>query len=378
VRSGSYFEQMKGRGARTLSDTDFQAVTPDASTKNRFVIVDAVGVTEHTFIDAAPLERVRSVSLKKLLDKAAALTLTEDETATLASRLAKLELDLTTAERAELDGVAGQPVRDIVQALVAAVDPDEQAKAVATAPLVDGVPDTAGALQSLLDGAVEPIAANPELRSRILELRAKHDQVIDEVSVDQLLDAHGVVDTDRARSVVESWRAYLEEHRDEITALQVVYSQPGAARISFAELRELAERIKRPPRNWTMDLIWKAYEVIEVDRVTHANRHTVTDLVSLIRFTLGEDELLVPYAAKVQGRYAAWLAQQHQAGAVFSERQRWWLDRIADVIASSAGITAEDLDNSPFAERGGIDGALRDLGDHAADYLDALNTELTA
>ncbi|MGH3843615.1 MAG: type I restriction-modification enzyme R subunit C-terminal domain-containing protein [Pseudonocardiaceae bacterium] len=377
VRSGSYFEQMKGRGARTLSDTDFQAVTPDASTKNRFVIVDAVGVTEHTFVDAAPLERVRSVSLKKLLDKAAALTLTEDETATLASRLAKLELDLTAAERAELDGVAGQPVRDIVGALVAAVDPDEQAKAISAAPLVDGVPDTAAAVQAMLDRAVEPIAANPDLRSRILELRAKH-QVIDEVSVDQLLGAHGVVDTDRARSVVESWREYLEEHRDEITAMQVVYSQPRIARISFAELRELAERIKRPPRNWTMDLIWKAYEVIEVDRVTHANRHTITDLVSLIRFTLGEDDQLVPYAAKVQQRYTAWLAQQHQAGADFTERQRWWLDRIADVIASSAGITPDDLDNAPFTERGGVDGALRDLGDQAADYLDQLNAELTA
>ncbi len=378
VRSGSYFEQMKGRGARTLSDTDFQAVTPDAGTKNRFVIVDAVGVTEHTFVDAAPLERVRSASLKKLLDKAAALTLTDDETATLASRLAKLELALTAAERSELDGVAGQPVRDIVRALVAAVDPDEQAKAMATAPLVDGVPDTVAAVQALLDCAVQPIASNPELRSRILELRAKHDQVIDEVSVDQLLDAHGVIDTDRARSVVQSWREYLEAHRDEITALQVLYSQPGTARISFAELRELAERIKRPPRNWTMDLIWKAYEVIEVDRVTHAHRHTVTDLVSLIRFTLGEDDHLVPYAAKVAQRYAAWLAQQHQAGAEFTERQRWWLDRIADVIASSAGITADDLDNAPFTERGGVDGALRDLGDQAADYLDQLNQELTA
>ncbi len=127
-----------------------------------------------------------------------------------------------------------------------------------------------------------------------------------------------------------------------------------------------------------MDLIWKAYEVLEVDRVTHANRHTVTDLVSLIRFTLGEDEQLVPYATKVHGRYGAWLAQQQQAGAVFTDQQRWWLDRIADVIASSAGITADDLDNAPFTERGGVDGALRDLGDQAADYLHQLNTELTA
>jgi type I restriction enzyme, R subunit len=233
VRSASYFEQMKGRGARTISDADFQAVTPDAATKTRFVLVDAVGVTEHDHVDAAPLQRDRKVSLKKLLDKAAALTLTEDETATLASRLAKLELELTPAERAELDAVAGGSVRGIVRGLVAAVDPDEQA--------------AAADVQDLLDAAVQPLAANPELRARILELRTSHDQVIDEVSVDVLLDAHGVVDTARARSVVESWRSYLEEHRDEITALQVLYSRPGG-RISYSDLRELAERIRRPSR----------------------------------------------------------------------------------------------------------------------------------
>src|SRR5665811_1842343 len=94
VRSAQYFEQMKGRGARTLAPADFQAVTPDATAKTRFVIVDAVGVTEHDFVDP-PLNRDKSVPLKKLLDKAAALSLTEDETATLASRLAKLEVELT-------------------------------------------------------------------------------------------------------------------------------------------------------------------------------------------------------------------------------------------------------------------------------------------
>ncbi len=53
VRSATYFEQMKGRGARTIPDTDFQVVTPDATVKTRFVIVDAVGVTEHDYVDAA-------------------------------------------------------------------------------------------------------------------------------------------------------------------------------------------------------------------------------------------------------------------------------------------------------------------------------------
>jgi type I restriction enzyme R subunit len=374
VQSASYFEQMKGRGARTISPSDFQAVTPDAEAKTRFVLVDAIGVTEHDYIDAAPLERAKSVSLKKLLNKAAALTLTEDETATLASRLAKLELQLSAAEREELDMVAGEPLKDVVRRLVAAVDPDEQANAIAAA--AGECPDNVR--QRLVDVAVRPVAANPELRQRILDLRATHDQVIDEVSVDVLLDAHGVVDSERARSVVESWRAYLDEHRDEITALQVLYEQPQPGRVSFDELRELAERIKRPPYNWTPDLIWSAYEAIELDRVRHADRHTVTDLVSLVRFTLGSDDELVPYAEKVRERYSAWLSQQEQAGVTFSDRERWWLDKIADVVASSAGVNADDLDSAPFAERGGVDGAIRDLGNEAARYLEQLNRELTA
>jgi type I restriction enzyme R subunit len=374
VQSASYFEQMKGRGARTISSADFQAVTPDAETKTRFVLVDAVGVTEHDYVDAAPLERAKSVPLKKLLDKAAALTLTEDEAATLASRLAKLELQLTPAEREELDGIAGEPLKDVVRRLVAAVDPDEQAQAIEAAPGED--PESVR--QRLVDEAVRSVAANPTLRQRILDLRATHDQVIDEVSVDVLLDAHGVVDTERARSVVESWRKYLDEHRDEITALHVLYEQPQRSRLSFAELRELAERIKRPPYNWTPDLIWSAYEAIEVDHVRHADRHTITDLVSLVRFALGEDDELVPYAEKVRERYQAWLVQQEQAGVRFSERQRWWLDKIAEVIATSAGITADDLDKAPFAERGGVDGAIGELGGQTADYLEQLNQELTA
>ncbi len=370
VRSAQYFEQMKGRGARTIAPADFQSVTPDAPAKTRFVIVDAVGVTEHEFVDP-PLNREKGISLKKLLDKAATLTLNEDEAATLASRLAKLELELTPDERTELDQVAGQPVRDIVRGLVDAVDPDTQAKA------TEGVDEPDAIRRGLIERAVEPVAANPELRSRILELRITHDRVIDEVNKDVLLDAHGVVDTSRAKSVVESWAAYLIEHRDEITAIQLA-TEAKERRIAFADIQELADRISRPPRNWTPDLIWNAYEAIDVGRVRHSDRHTLTDLVSLLRYTVGADDELIPYAARVQERYAAWLAQQEQAGTTFSPIERWWLDRMVEVIAASAGITAEDLDRSPFTEKGGIDGALRDLGGQAGDLLDELNAELTA
>lgn len=371
VRSPQYFEQMKGRGSRTIPDADFQAVTPDASEKTRFVLVDAIGVTEHEFVEP-PLNRVKSISLDKLLGKTANLTITEDETATLASRLAALEAQITPDERAELDQVAGGSLRAVVRHLVDAVDADVQAKA------VEGTDDPDAARQQLIVDAVRPLASNPDLRSRILELRRAHDRVIDEVSADALLDAHGVVDPSKAKSVVESWRAYLDEHRSEITAIQLL-TEAREQRVSYNDIKELADRIARPPYNWTPDLIWNAHVAVERDGQRQArSRRTLTDLVSLVRFALGEDDQLVPYADRVQERYAGWLLQQEQAGAAFTDTERWWLDRIVEVIAASAGITPADLDNPPFTENGGVDGAVRDLGDRAVTLIDELNEELSA
>lgn len=372
VRSAQYFEQMKGRGARTIASADFRAVTPDSDSKTRFVIVDAIGVTEHDFVEP-PLNRNKTVSLKSLLDKAAAYTITEDEVATLASRLSKLELDLDVAERAELDEVAGRPFREVIRALVDAVDPDLQDALLADVP----EDERQSTIQQLLDKALEPIADAPQLRQRILELRASHDRVIDEVSSDVLLDAHGVVDTSRARHIVESWQQYLDDQRNEITAIQLAY-EASDKRIDFRYIQDLALRIERPPHNWTPDIIWNAYVALGTpERHTSAHR-SVTDLVSLLRLTVGTDDQLVPYADRVQEKYAGWLTQQANAGVHFTEAERWWLDRMVQVIAGSAGITTDDLDESPFTERGGVDGALRDLGDRAGELVEELNAELTA
>jgi type I restriction enzyme R subunit len=372
VRSAQYFEQMKGRGARTIAPADFQAVTPDAEVKTRFVIVDAVGVTEHDFVEP-PLNRAKGVSLKQLLDRVGQLTITEDETATLASRLAALELQLTPEERIELDAVAGTPLRTVVRGLIDAVDPDRQAAALAAAPGAE----REDVVAELVERAVEPLAANPQLRARILELRQTHDRVIDE-NADVLIDAHGVVDPNRARSIVESWCAYLAEHRAEITAIQVL-DEARTRAVPFASLKELSDRIARPPHNWTVDVVWAAYEAVDTGRVRHNDRTRLTDLVELLRYTLGAVDELVPYVDRVRERYAGWLRQQEQAGVTYSQVERWWLDRIADVVAASAGITGEDLDTAPFTERGGIDGAIRDLGDQrTADLLHTLNKELTA
>jgi type I restriction enzyme R subunit len=382
VKSRTYFEQMKGRGARTINDADFQTITPDATHKERFIIVDAVGVTEHPFTDAKPLERTKSVTLQQLFERAATFTITEDETATLAARLARLERELTPKERQEVTELANGPLTGITTQLMTIADDDVLVAIEESVPKdTNGKPEPkafAAAMREYINIIVTPLAGNAPLRTRLLEIRASHDRIIDEVSVDELLQSGGVVDYDKCREVIKNWKQYLEDNKNEITLIQVLYSQPKGAQITFKELRELADRIAAPPRSWTIDLIWNAYQALEVDNVKRANKHTATDLITLIRYTLEVDHELVTYAETVEDRYTNWLAQQVQKGVQFTEGQRWWLDRIKDTIIQSAHMNVDDLSLAPFTERGGIDGAGRDLGANAQILIDDLNKTLAA
>jgi type I restriction enzyme R subunit len=379
VRSGTYFEQMKGRGARSMDDASFTSLTPDATHKERFVIVDAVGVTEHNFVDAAPLERTKSASLKDLLEKAATFTITADETASLASRLARLSREITTAENAELEELAGMPIQNITQQLVRIADPDTLASVIENAPVgKDGKLDTKKAISDFIEQIIMPIASNPKLRQRLIEIRASHDLIFDEGSKDELLDAKGVVDTKKAKSLVESWIKYIEDNKNEITAIQMLYSKPKSVTITYKEIKELAERIRRPHPTWTVDVIWNAYLALEPTKVRKSSVHTTTDLVSLVRFTLGQMNELIPYAQLVEERYAGWLLQQENLGVKFTDNQKWWLDRIKDAISQSAHFDVKDLELSPFTERGGSSGVEEALGNSVTQIIESLNMELAS
>ncbi len=379
VRSGTYFEQMKGRGARSMDDASFTSLTPDATHKERFVIVDAVGVTEHDFVDAAPLERTKTVPLKTLLEKAATFTITADETASLASRLARLSRELTPAENAELTALAGTPLQEITQQLVKIADPDILAGVIENAPLdAEGKKDTQKAMSDFIEQIITPIGSNPQLRQRILEIRQSHDLIFDEGSRDELLDARGVVDTSKARNLVESWIQYVEDNKNEITAIQMLYSKPKNVGITYKEIKELAERIRRPHPTWTVDVLWNAYLALEPTKVRKSAVHTTTDLVSLVRFTLGQMDELVPYAQLVEERYAGWLLQQENLGAKFTDNQKWWLDRIKDAISQSAHFDVKDLELSPFTERGGSSGVEEALGNTVTQIIESLNMELAS
>ena len=99
VRSRNFFEQMKGRGVRVISPSEFQAVTEEGATKTHFVIVDAVGVTERDLSDSYSLDKKKSVPLDRLLDVVAKGNRDPEVLSSVASRLARLDRALSGEER---------------------------------------------------------------------------------------------------------------------------------------------------------------------------------------------------------------------------------------------------------------------------------------
>jgi type I restriction enzyme R subunit len=376
VRSRNFFEQMKGRGVRTIPDDDLQVVTPDAVHKDRFVLVDAVGVTETKLIEATPLERKRGVPLKQLLQQVALGQISEDLVSSLASRLARIDGRIGPEERARLEETAGQSLSSIEHALVDAIDPDRQ---LAQAQMATGSPEpseeaVAAAKSALLEAAVMPLAANPELREQLVDVQRSFEQVIDDTSVDQVTTATFVVDAkDRATQTVESFRAFLDEHQDEITALQALYSKPYAQRLTYRDIKELAEAISRPPHRWTAERLWEAYETLDASKVRGSAGTLLTNIVSLVRYAIGADDELAPFPDEVHERFEAWLLQQGNAGRAFTPDQQEWLRLIADHLAASLSIEPRELMDPPFSGRGGL-GRAREL---FGPDLDALLAELT-
>ncbi len=382
VKSRTYFEQMIGRGVRVIDDTDFQAVTDDAKSKDRFIVVDAVGVTDTSLVERLdPLERKPTTSLKDLFKLVAFGNRDPEVASSIAGRLARLDKHLTQDDREMLARIAGgKDLGSIAHVLVDALDPDQQ---VAAAQAAGHSPDDEVAISTVaatvLNMAMEPLSNSPELRNAILDVRRSYEQTIDEVSKDEVVFAgHSEAGREQAAAMISSFREYIEEHKDDIRALQVLYNRPYADRLTFSEVKELAKAIERPPRQWTPEKLWHAYEMLDKSKVRGSGGRMLTDIVSLVRFTLQQEDELVPFREQVEQRFTAWLSAQDLKGESFTSEQLQWLTWMKDAIASDLGLSSESFDYTPFTEHGGIGRATQVFGEHLSPLLDELTEALAA
>jgi type I restriction enzyme R subunit len=377
VKSRGLFEQMIGRGTRVIDPTEFQSVTRDAASKTHFVIVDAVGVIEQEKYDTQTFERLPGKSLVQLLDLTKFGIADEDTLSSLASRLVRMGGQLDASQHAQIEQASGGlSLRDLTGKMLDAIDPDtiEQLRQSENI-------STKEAQERLARAALFPFASKPELRNLLAEIRRLQRQVIDTVSIDEVRQAgYSQEASEKARQMVEAFRRYIEENKDVITALQILFGRPRAqARLTFEQVKELAEKLQQPPNSWTTENLWRAYAQIERDRVHGLSEPRVlADVVSLVRHAVSPDGELAPYPEIVQKRYREWLAAQEAAGKTFNAEQRWWLDEIARHIGVNAEISLEDLGTGRFHDEGGVVRVRKLFGSKLKDFVEELNINISA
>lgn len=385
VKSRSYYEQMKGRGTRTCSLEQLRSTgTPSARyTKDHFVIIDAIGVERSQKTDSRPLEKKPGMSLKDLLQNVAIGNTGEDILSSLANRLIRLDKQINDTEKNNFATHAGgNSIPQVVKQLLNAYDPDAigQAEQKVRQELKGQAPvEITAAIekekQQLIENAIM-VFHNPELREYIVDVRRKYDQVMDNINMDEVSQIGWVKDREAAAFLtISNFTAWIEAHKDEITALQIFYGQPFRRReLTYKMIRELYDKIKTEQPLLAPAHVWRAYE--HLGQATGSAKNELIALVSLVRKATGIDDTLTAYDKTVDRNFQDWVFKKQAGPRKFTEEQMQWLRMIKDYVANSFHVDKEDFELDPFNKNGGLGRFWQLFGEETEEILEEMNEVL--
>ena len=385
VKSKNYFEQMKGRGTRTLDKDSLQKVTPSAqSAKTHYVIVDAIGVTRSVKTASQPLITKPSVPLKDLAMGVMMGASDSDTVSSLAGRLARLDKQLDDKERARIAKKAGgTPLLVIVGELFNAIDGDRvEQKALEIVEQPVGTDPGESARDLAQKALVSQVANvfNGELIELIDTIRRDKEQTIVHDDLDSVHKAEWAGETtENAKTLTREFAEYLKEQTNEIDALTIYFHTPARrSEVTYPQIKALLEKIKQERPKLAPLRIWNAYA--HLDNYQGDNPLTeLTALVALIRRVCGIDAEIKTFSSTVRKNFQDWIMKYHAGGSdKFNEEQMAWLHMIRDHIASSFHFERDDLDLAPFDTQGGLGRMYQLFGENMDWVVDELNRELVA
>jgi type I restriction enzyme, R subunit len=385
VKNRNYFEQMKGRGTRTLDHDDLRKVTPSAaSAKTHYVIVDAIGVTKSLKTASEPLITKPSVPLKDLATGVMMGVRDDDTVSSLAGRLARLNNQLDHEEQQRIEAKSdGATLTEIIGGLLAAIDPDridEKAREISSTPA--GAEPDDQARQVARDQLVGAAAAvfNGELIELLDSIRRDKEQTIDHDNLDSVLRAEWDGDAaENAKQVAKDFREYIEANWDQVEALTIFFGQPHRrAELTYDMIRQVLEKLKADRPRLAPLRVWQAYAQLDDYKGTQPASE-LTALVALIRRVCDIDAKVAPYSETVRKNFQNWIMTRHSGGGEkFNEAQMEWLRMIRDHVVSSFHLDRDDLDMAPFDAKGGLGRMHQLFGDQMEMVIEEMNGALAA
>ncbi|MCP5550552.1 MAG: DEAD/DEAH box helicase family protein [Akkermansiaceae bacterium] len=383
VKSKSYFEQMKGRGTRTLDEDSLKKVSSAAKTaKTRYVLVDAIGVTKSLKTASRPPITKPTTTFKDLAMEVVMGSSDADTVSSLAGRLARIDRHFTPAQKKEFEEkTGGVSLAQLTKNLFAAIDGEKiEQRALELAGLPEGTDPgdfkREQAQRELVAEAKAPLTG--ALVTHIVETCKKNLQTIDHHTIDVLLGAGWDSSATDEPKNQKDFETYLRDHKDELVALTLFYDQPQRRQeVTFAQIKAVLDHLKARAPHLAPLNVWQAYARLDQVPATATPLSELTALVALIRRACGIDGKLTPFSDTVRRNYRDWILRKN-AGRPLQPGQIAWLELIRDHIMTSHHLERDDLDYAPFDAQGGL-GKMHQLFGHQMDALiDELNRELVA
>ncbi len=327
--------------------------------------------------------------LEKLLQMAAQGVASADLASTLGARLARLAAQADLEQNTAVAKIAaGKDLHGLAADLFGSVDGERISRHAASK---FGIAPPAEPTEAQLDEAERECAQaalkpffDPKLRDLVLAIKSSIEQVIDEITQDELVAAQfDAAAREKAMKTVAEFRAFVESHKADIEAIRLLYSQPYRAGLRYRQVKELAAKLSPAPfhvdpkKPESVNRLWSAHRAIEPDKVRGRARG-LADLVVLVRHAIRPEEPVAPVVERVEERYAAWLEEKAKAGVRFKAEERKWLDAIKDHIARALAIEQADFEEVPFRQMGGLGKVYQLFGERLPKLMEEMNERLAA
>jgi type I restriction enzyme R subunit len=366
VKSRNYFEQMKGRGTRTIDLDTLQKVTPTAKfTKDHFVIFDAIGVSKSLKTDIQPLDKRPSAPLKDLLRAIAVGARDAELFTTIASRLASLDKQLTEKQKLEFEKKAGgKTISQVAKDLLEAFNPD----------VLEEIGDEVK-IEKFQNEAAKVFTG--DLNEFIENARKTLEQKIDLCNPDEITFAGWHQDNkDKAFELIKNFEDWIEANKNELNALQIFYNQPFRRReLTFLDIKQVLEKLKTEKPLLNPLNVWKAFEA--TTEVNGQAENELSALMAIIRKNSGIDKTLTTYNKTVDKNFQNWVFKKQAGATKYNEEQMQWLRLIKEHNSSSFHIEKDDFDLNPFNAQGGLGKMWQLFGDQSDRIIDELNEALS-
>lgn len=340
INSEVLYTQMKGRGCRTIDDDKLRNVTTNANSKDFYYLIDAVGVTEHEKSMPTPNGgegRKKVLSLKDLLEHLAHGEVSNENLNLLAGYLSNVNKKAEPEDLIELNElIKTTAIKQICLDIYAAIDPDNKAF-----PEYKDINDPNTERKALISALINNVKA----RKKLLEVNAGFIKIAVE-ETDKLISAG--FSKEQSKQYIDSFEKYLEENKDEVEALRILYNQEKVA-ITYSMLKDLEKKLLAYNNQFKSEFLWTCYQTLngESGKVKPLNKETelgvLTNLIPLVRYGYKIDNELVSLKRRFGSYFNLYCGQ---AWRKFTPEQVEIVQQIAEYIVQNGCITNIELNKA--------------------------------